>query len=393
MRLEKTTPPALPKTQENNSVDAQPKKPNIAEWVQEALNATTTLVDNHAAQEPAPFIGRKLLSQLRSIPQFAGKDISEAFYRGVPFGPKPYHRFGIFFEAESKIGFSEQPGPAQDKAAERLGAALKRATEEGISAIIADELAGSFAGYTVKTDRPENKNGTKFMDYYWDDDKGTLLHGGGQIRERTINGLPDGKFESKLAGEWIQGSPVYGRVEVSKSCYLPPEETAGLSPEEAQEKAVQKMLNEAKEAESTGRLFEPKYDENPVVMLMREHERVRRETPSGMGPALDLKTLRRRERGPDVRQQYVLTPPGAKDPKFLLTLDRVDAVRLKLGPGGQLVDGKKGHFYEIEVEQMSGSISKEELSELLDFVDRLAKQWGLIRSPGNKYQLGMAATE
>lgn len=266
-----------------------------------------------------------------------------------------------FLEAEAKAGFAN---PAMVEAFRK---ALRASPEKGMQ----DLLPGNkqFGHFTLRPDRPEAKTSTEFLDFYWDDNRGTLYRGGDSTREREIfeNGVSKGKskYETKLVGDYIKmanGEPslIFARHENYASCIS---------------KTPDEWLSEAVQAFDNGTVQQNFH--NPVVLLKLSNS------------DLDLTSLRRRTQQKAQREQYLISDPSITDPKkqdlFLITLDSVE---------GTILDtNETGKFHEIEVENLSGSTTQEEQDRLIAFTEALRAQWGLVHSKGTKYQQAIDAAK
>lgn len=315
--------------------------------------ATNLAAAAEPVSTPAPFIGDKLFGQMKEIPQLAEQlqgsaDEIKPVSVKLDGATKPWHKFGIFFEAEAKMKF-DVPPEQLEPAADKLRQALRAAPEQGVSAILPPELAEKYKGYSIVVDKPENDGVTPFSDIYIDDANLTLNRQEGGIRVRRIGGDTDGKFEAKIPGDWIQGSEVLGRLEVVRHLMG---------------KTWQEVVSEYK--------ADPTNTENPLTHL------------KAIVPEIDIDSLAVKTDQVAQREQYVMKSPDGED-AFLITLDKPRAERVETG--------NVGEFYEVEIERMDGSIKEANVQELMDLTSGVARQFNLTRSGGTKYNEGMRVTE
>lgn len=320
------------------------------------------------------FLGPKLAAALATVPQFDDYDWSngDPAWSKIKLNEadparKPWHTAGIFFEAESKLTFGDSSRiPAFSKA-------LETATEKGLLSLLPGADAKEFAGWTVVRDKAEKK--TDFADFYWDNAGHELAAAGHAIRERII-GIPqdeiadrcdpsqrgDGKYESKISGDYIQGSAILGRLESSFH-------TAARS--------VNELLDQARRWQADPKAVEGKedyWDYNPVIILLR------------VKPDLDIDSLQRSRKVDDVRQQYVIKNEAGDD-MYLITLDDVRCTATNAKGATQ---GKTVRWPEVECERMDGKIDPGSMGQAIKLDRALQNDWGLVRSEYTKDGTGAA---
>lgn len=319
-------------------------KPDVAAQTPSKAQALQTPMG--PGKKAEPFIGAQLAGQLARIPQLKGADIDAgnvAYTKKLSETDK-FDKFGIFFEAETKMC------PIDDAEVPQIKAKVLAAGDSGkFSGILPEGYKGKFENWGVKWDRANSRSGADFHDVYSDDKHASAAKANSSVRVRKIGDTQDGKFEVKLPGANIQGSAVLGRFEVATS----------IGPSR---RSKEDVLANARKGEI----------DNPATMLSREI------------PTFDWDTLEDKVKVDDIRHQLVLMDETGKD-MFLVTLDFVHATRV--------ATGKEGDFVEFEVERMDGSTSAAGLSELIEIENLLAKSLGLTKSPANKYVRSMMVTE
>lgn len=299
-------------------------------------------------QKGVPFIGAQLAGQLSRLPQLKGMDPDSgtvAYTKKLdPTGNDKFDKFGIFFEAETKMT------PIDDAEVPQIKAKVLEAGDAGkFKVLLPDSYKGKFESWTVRWDRDNSRSGADFHDVYSDDKHNSAAKNNSSIRVRKIGDTQDGKFETKLPGANIQGSAVLGRFEVATS----------IGP-------TRRSKDDVLAAAEKGEI------DNPITLLKQEI------------PTFDPKSLDDKVKVDDIRHQLVLADDTGKD-MFLITLDFVHATRIETG--------KQGDFVEFEVERMDGQTSAAALGELIELENLLAKSLGLTKSPANKYVRSMQVTE
>ncbi len=313
------------------------------------------------------FLGPKLAAALATVPQFDKYDWNSGdpawakikLNEGDP-NRKPWHTAGIFFEAESKLTFGDNARIPE------FAKALENSVEGGLLSLLPGLDAKEFGGWTVVQDKKEKK--TDFVDFYWDTATHELAAAGHAIRERIIGVDPseidtrcdpnqrgDGKYESKISGDYIQGSSILGRLESSYH-------TAVMS--------VNEILAQAKrfQADPESVKSEDNWDFNPVIVLLR------------IKPDLDLDTISRQRKVDDVRQQYVVKNEAGED-MYLITLDAVQGTATNAK--GQ-TQGKTVEWPEVECERMDGKIDPASIGQAMKLDKQLMSEWGLVTSQYTK---------
>jgi hypothetical protein len=281
----------------------------------------------------------------------------------------PFDKVGIFFEAEAKLTLiDDAEGPVVKERVLAAGDAGK------LRGLLPDNYKGPFADWTVKWDRDNSRSGADFHDIYGDDKNNNAAKVNSSMRERTIGGTKDGKFESKLPASDVQGSAVLGRLECAKSTGPTRRSKQSLIDEAIKviDQLNAKGLKDPDARAAFVHTLSESEKENPMVLMAIEI------------PEFDARSFTDKLKVDDIRHQLVIQDHSGKD-MFLLTLDFVTATRIDTG--------KVGNFVEFEIERMDGSTAKPGLSELIELTNTVGKALGLTKSPANKYSRGMQVTE
>ena len=312
------------------------------------------------------------VSELEDLAKAQGK--TAAFEKAkagiVKAAGDPFDKVGIFFEAEAKLALIDDADALTGKARVLIAGDAGK-----LRGLLPDNYKGPFADWTMKWDRPNSRSGADFHDVYGDDKNNNAAKNNSSMRERTIGGTLDGKFESKLPASDVQGTAVLGRLECAKSTGPSRKNQKASLVEEAIRVIDQLNARGLKDIPSRAayvHTLSESEKENPMVLMAIEI------------PDFDPRTFTDKLKVDDIRHQLVIQDASGTD-MFLFTYDFVDATRIE--------NGKKGSFVEVEIERMDGSTAKAGLSELIELTNQVSKALGLTKSPSNKYARGMQVTE